>query len=140
MSGSSAGRKVAITAGAVVGVLLLGFVIKGLYTGYWNLQFSNTQHAAQNIQRSYNVQHGYQTAITNYVTAATNDIADMQGAPDAAALKVEAIDAGDQACNTALLLIPSALSVPTEMQSWINGNCSAGTLSLTSPIRTGNGN
>ena len=148
---NSAGKKLAAAIGVVVLVLLAGYAIRSAYLGYWGLNNNISAHSYSqqqkniarqntNIQDSFGVQQGYQTAITAYISTATNDIVAMPGAPDASALHIEAINAGDNACLQALKLVPSALAVPAQMQSWINGNCSAGTLKLTSPIRTGNGN
>lgn len=149
MSGSS--RLALAVACALVGVLAVVWVVRGVYSGSWwlandaakrsyALQTKNNDRQAHMIQHSYQVQSGVQAEITADSAEAVNDIAGMTGAPNAAALHTNAINAGDQACAAALKLIPSALPVPREMQGWINANCSAGTLKLSSPIRTGSGN
>lgn len=137
----SAGQKLAACVAVALLVITGGYVIRSLYVGYWTLQQSNANHQADVVQHSYNVQNGYQAAITKDVAAVDGDIALINGGdPNSAALHVQAINAGNNACAYALKLIPSAMPVPDDMAAWIKGNCSVGALSLNSPIRNGNGN
>jgi hypothetical protein len=92
------------------------------------------------VQNNYNTQEGYLAAISNDV--ATIDGLTVQAGSDpadSAALKSQAIGVGDQACLEASYLTGS-VPVPASMKSWININCSAGSVSLTSPLMKGAGN
>jgi hypothetical protein len=88
------------------------------------------------VQNNYATQEGYITAITNDVASLDGVIAEESGSPDAAALRAQAIGIGNQACLEASYLTGSVPLVPS-VRSWIAANCSAGAVSLASPIRTG---
>ena len=138
-----------IAAGVLV-VLAVVYGSVAIYRGSWdlananaarsyNLQQKNTNRQAHIDHSNYGAQMGFQTAVEQNIAAAVGDVAQIAGAPDGAYLKVEAIDAGDKACYWANQLVPSALPIPAQMNSWIKANCSFGTLSLRSPIRSGQG-
>ncbi len=139
-----------IIAGAVLAVLVIVYGSMALYRGSWDLANANAARSYQLAQKNtnrqahidqsnYGAQKGFQAAVEQNISAAVGDVAQIPGAPDGAALKVEAINAGDKACYWANQLVPSALPIPPQMEGWIKANCSFGTLSLHSPIRSGTG-
>jgi hypothetical protein len=106
----------------------------------WWFANHNATRQAHLVQNNYNTQEGYLAAISNDV--ATIDGLTVQAGSDpadSAALKSQAIGVGDQACLEASYLTGS-VPVPASMKSWININCSAGSVSLTSPLMKGAGN
>lgn len=123
-----------------VAVLLLGggITLVGWQANWW-FASHNVTRQAHLVQNNYATQEGYLSAISNDVAQLDGVIAEESGSPDAAALRAQAIGIGNQACLEASYLTGS-VPVPAEMQAWINGNCDAGAVSLTSPIRTGKGN
>lgn len=145
---NNAGRVFGYIAAAVLIVVLVVYGAVAIAKGSWDFanwnaaksyQLAQKNQVRQNhlIQSNSMVQQGYQQAISQDVEAVVSDIAQMPGAPDGAALKTEAINAGDHACAEALKLDPSAYPVPHDMAAWIKANCSVGNLSPGSPIRSG---
>jgi hypothetical protein len=122
------------------GVLALagGFILIGWRVGWW-FTAQDVTRQARVVQNNYATQEGYISAITDDVAQLDGVIASEPGAADASALRAQAIGIGNQACLEASYLTGSVPVTPT-MKSWISGNCYAGAVSLTSPLRNGTGN
>lgn len=125
------------TALIILGIL--GLSIAGWQLNWWFANHNATRQAHL-VQNNYNTQEGYLQAIGNDVASLDGLVAQEGSNPaDAAALRAQAIGVGDQACLEASYLTGS-VPVPSSMKSWINANCSAGAVSITSPLRNGTGN
>lgn len=128
-------------------ILIGGLFIAGQRLGFYldnqNLKHQQSVQKVQNsiVQNQPNVQQGYVQAVSNDVTAMDTEIVNATGAPNRAMMLAQAVGIGNQACLEASYLTGS-YDVSKEMQGWINGNCSGGTLTLsaTQKIRSGEGN
>lgn len=149
-SGAPAGRIGGIVAASVIGIVGVVLAVMAIWNlGWFAANAANTRayqlhqkqvdQQAHLAQGNYGTQEGYITAISNDVAAVDSEIVQIPGAPNAAVLKVAALGYAQQACQEANLLTGS-VPVPASMQSWIKANCSAGSVSLDSPIRNGKGN
>lgn len=143
--GMAVGLFWSLAAAAVVIALAIGawqggwFVANAANTKSYELHQKQTDQQAHLAQNNFGTQEGYITQITNDVSAVDSDLAEAQGAPNAAALRTAALGYANQACQLANLLTGS-VTASSSMTSWISGNCSAGSVSLQSPIRNGSGN
>lgn len=104
--------------------------------GVVNVASANAQ--ASGAQDNFGTQEGYIQQVNRDVSSVVDDIASLQSdvAPGPAFYQDEADAAANDACSTAVLLTGSVPESPS-MKSWIAVNCSAGSMSATSPIRSG---
>jgi hypothetical protein len=126
---------------AIVALIVIGGIVNliGWQVGWW-YQTQNVTRQAHLVQNNFATQEGYISAISNDVANLDGVVAQEGGnPPNLQALRVEALGIGNQACLEASYLTGSVPLQPT-MATWIKVNCSAGTVSLTSPLRNGTGN
>jgi hypothetical protein len=143
-----------IVMAIALGLLVIVVLVYGsiaLYRGSWDLATANVKRAGalarvqasqsnSVIQNQYNVQQGYQQAITNYVSQIDILVTGMAQNPAPGAARAQMIRLGDDACAEAIKLTRS-VPVPPAMQTWIKQNCDGlGNLRPSSPIYTGKGN
>lgn len=120
-----------------IGILSLavigGVIYAGTQFGWW-LQGQSINHQSQFIRGNYATQESYLSQLSNLIAQIRGIAVQEDGAngQQLADLRAQALGLGNQACQ----LIPQ-ISIPLGADSsWAGANCSAGAVTLTSPLRT----
>jgi hypothetical protein len=115
--------------------LLGGLIYAGSQFGWW-LQGQGIAHQSNNIRNNYATQESYVSQLSGYVSSIEGIAVQEAGTSgqQLVNLQAQALGIGNQACGVAAQI---SISLGAD-SSWVRANCSAGAVSVASPLRKGN--
>lgn len=115
-------------------ILIAGLTVAGHYLGWW-LSAQDAAHQAQNTQNGYSNQATLREETTRDFAALTSigvQVAAAKGDPSMVTeLRTEQSATAGKVCAEAAQV--SGTPLPAQQAAWVTANCTAGTLSPTSP-------
>lgn len=126
---------VAWLIGIIVSVVLIAALVLGGWAAGWWFTTQDVQRQSNAIRLNYATQESDLNQVSSWISQIDGIKVQEDGVSglQLADLKAQALGIGNQLCA----LVPQ-ISIPLGSDaSWVRTNCSAGAVSLTSPLRKG---
>jgi hypothetical protein len=127
------GMGVAAFAGVILVILAVGGIVVGGWQAGWWFANQNINRQTHQIHNSYSYQSATQSDLTQKISDINTETVQIDGATgqQLADLKAQRLGEAQLACADASQLTADYLKGE---QPWVTQNCSAGVVSLSSPL------